>query len=104
MISLKAAPVICTAACGTAVTGIALAPAGRGLADVIIIGALVIATVIPALAAQLFWLLALTQPSRDLRRLLRQTRSTRDAERLARQLHQAEEATISASSNDRSHT
>jgi hypothetical protein len=77
-------------AAGAAITApIALIGPGHGLAGLAIAAAalITIATVI-ALAPELFWLLALRQPSRDLHRLLRQL-PPQDAARLSRQLNDA---------------
>jgi hypothetical protein len=70
-------------------TPLAVLGAGHGLTGLAIgATAVILATAITALAPELFWLLALRQPARDLHRLLRQL-PPQDAERFAGQLNDA---------------
>jgi hypothetical protein len=76
---------------GLAVAGVSvvLPYAGHGLAGLAIAAVTIIAvTAITVLGPELFWLLALRQPSRDLRRLMRKL-TPQDAARLSRQLSDA---------------
>jgi hypothetical protein len=100
MVGLKAGSAARAMAGGADASAIALTSAGRGIAGLMVIGAVVLATMIPALAKELFWLIALTRPSRDLGRLLRQTNCVHDTERLARTLYRAQNAVVNARSNE----
>ena len=90
---------ICGTSGGTAAAVIALASAGHGVSGVIVAAtAVVLATTIPPLARDLFWLRALSQSRRDLAWLLRNTELTSDAERLARELRIAVQDVVNARS------